>query len=64
MSRSVEYTMGLLVRRDFRRFLNTFDVSYSEDKGFLDSQFIVTGSENDIEEISSAVDRANAERNT
>jgi hypothetical protein len=36
-------TVGALLRRGFRRMLDQEGVSYSEDRGFLDSQFIVKG---------------------
>lgn len=36
------YTVGALGRRAFRRALQRANLSYSEDSGFLDSQFIVT----------------------
>ena len=44
----VTYTIGALVRRDFRRFLDRHGIIYSEDKGCLDSQFIVPNMPEDI----------------
>lgn len=42
-------TAGALVRRPVRRLLNEIaseGVSYVEDKGFVDSQFVITGPRN------------------
>lgn len=35
------FEVGLLYRSDFRRLLMTLDVDYKEDKGWLDSFFVV-----------------------
>lgn len=36
-------TVGGMIRRDFRRQLNTLPgVTYTEDKGLLTSQFVIT----------------------
>lgn len=50
------YTIGALMRQPFRRLLDRFvGVSYQEDKGFLDSQFVVTGDVSDLLKIKSVV---------
>ena len=36
------YTIGAIGRRAFRRALQRANLTYTEDSGFLDSQFIVT----------------------
>jgi len=37
------YTMGALIRGSFRRACMQLDLKYEEDKGFLDSGFVVEG---------------------
>jgi len=45
------FVVGLLLRRQFRRILRQFDVEFIEDKGWLDSQFKVTGSYAEIRRL-------------
>lgn len=40
------YIIGALNRRGFRRSLESAGLAYAEDRGFLDSQFVVTASVN------------------
>ena len=36
-------TVGRLVAREFRRGVRDYGLAYDEDKGWLDSHFVVTG---------------------
>lgn len=38
----ITWTVGRLHRRDIRRFLDRIGARYAEEKGLLDSQFVVT----------------------
>lgn len=38
---SVPCVVGILYRKEFRRLLERYDAKFSEDKGWLDSQFVV-----------------------
>lgn len=54
--KGVEVTVGLLLRRKFRRMLTTLSnslptLSWTEEKGFLDSLFIIRGSLAEIEAL-------------
>lgn len=44
-------TAGLLVRRRFRVFLDLHNIPYTEHKGFIESDFIVTANEKQVEAI-------------
>ena len=37
------FTVGAMFRREVRRLLRSMDIAYSEDKGWLDSHFVVSG---------------------
>lgn len=50
MSREV-FTVGALLRRPFRRALDAAEIVYREDKGLLDSQFIVIGSDAEVDAV-------------
>lgn len=41
MISTIPVTVGAAIRRPFRRMLDRKGISYTEDKGFLDSQFIL-----------------------
>jgi hypothetical protein len=43
MMARASYTIGRMWARPFRRSLMEWGFDYTEDKGWLDSQFIVTG---------------------
>ena len=38
-----EFTVGLALRRQFRRILRSRGLDFTEEKGWLDSQFIIRG---------------------
>lgn len=43
MDQSATFVVGLALRREFRRLLQRHKLQFEEDKGILNSQFIVTG---------------------
>jgi hypothetical protein len=43
MNQSAEFVVGLSLRRAFRRRLRSDGLEFTEDRGWLDSQFIVHG---------------------
>jgi len=47
--------VGALLRRNFRRLCLELGLSIQEDKGFWDSQFIVEGSQKDMEALYRAI---------
>jgi len=49
------YEMGALHRRDFRRLCMQLGLDFEEDKGWLDSLFIVTGSSESFYVLNSKV---------
>jgi hypothetical protein len=48
------FVLGALVRREFRRGLQLYGLDYSEDKGLIDSQFVVTGEEDRLARFKAA----------
>ena len=44
MDCAVTYTVGAIPRREIRRWLQRHGATYTEDKGWFDSQFVVSGS--------------------
>jgi hypothetical protein len=59
---SAPFTVGALLRRSFRRELIASGLTFTEDKGLLDSLFVVKATPDVIEVIQSAVDDYNEER--
>ena len=55
------YTMGLLVRGYFRRWCFELGLNYKEDRGWLDSGFIVEGNENKIQLLDTHLEMLNKE---
>lgn len=45
------YEIGLLIRGKFRRWCMQLSLTYKEDKGWLDSGFLVEGDENKIAQL-------------
>jgi hypothetical protein len=43
--------VGALLRRDFRRLLMRLDISYTEDRGWLDSYFVFQGSADKMRQL-------------
>lgn len=56
----LNYTVGALVRRDFRALLAQMGVAYVEHKGFWDSVFTIKATQAEHVEIHRVCDRANA----
>lgn len=54
-------TVGALLRRDVRRALDRAGIEYTEDKGWFDSQFIVTVNDAQRRAIGAWVASVNAE---
>jgi len=50
------YLMGALNRGMFRRLLFQWGLHYTEDRGWLDSAFWVTGTEEEIESLSTIIE--------
>lgn len=48
------FIVGALLRRAFRRACDRMAIHYTEDKGWLDSQFIVTGDSRAIDQLAEA----------
>lgn len=48
-------TVGMLLRRQFRRSLQQAGLVFTEDQGWLDSQFVVTGPSDAIYRLMSFV---------
>lgn len=44
-------TMGALIRGPFRRAIMDLDLDYQEDKGWLDSHFVIRGPTSKIEQL-------------
>jgi hypothetical protein len=57
-TQTAEFTVGLVLRRGFRRLLRSRGLQFTEDKGWLDSQFIVSGPGNEIGRLYDFVQRA------
>ncbi len=56
------YTMGMLMRRPFRRACMALGLTYDEDKGFLDSYYVVHGEESNINRLDEWLQTVKAER--
>jgi len=54
---SLAFTIGRLYVRSVRRALRAEGMSFTEDKGWLDSQFVVTGTNAEILRLQSALRR-------
>lgn len=50
-----DYTLGFLLRGKFRRFLMKSGLIYKEDKGLLNSLFVVSGSEPEMDRFHRAI---------
>jgi hypothetical protein len=55
-----EVVVGLLLRRAFRRMLRAAMISFTEEKGFTDSQFIITCSPRTRAVIMDHIERFNS----
>ena len=53
------YTVGLFLRGHFRRACMVLRLKYEEDKGFLDSGFMVEGNKEDIDRLNEWLERIN-----
>lgn len=53
---SLPYTVGALVRRAWRRALFVRGLTYDEDKGFLDSVFLVEATRAEHHELDQLID--------
>ena len=51
----IEFTAGCMIRQKIRRELLRNGFEFTEDKGFLNSFFIVKGSQEDIDAINKAI---------
>ena len=49
-------TVGALIRRPVRRAIHELGLNYAEDRGLLDSQFVVTGPRPAVARLSAYVD--------
>ena len=49
-------TAGVLVRGSVRRWCELLDIEYKEDKGFLDSMFILNTTKDKFDKLIDAVD--------
>lgn len=54
------FEIGALHRSDFRRLLMFYNLDYKEDKGWLDSFFVVNGSLNELTLLGNQVDEWNS----
>ena len=60
---STHFTAGLLLRRQFRRELQKANLDFSEEKGVLDSLFVVRGSPGVIDAVNNWLRKVQAEFN-
>jgi len=55
MNGKCDYVIGALLRRSFRRACMKLDIEYKEDKGWMDSYFIVKGEVNKVKQLNNWV---------